>query len=184
MSTKKTRTAKSEVRATGLERRFMMRNVLVRSVLLFVLSPGLGVAQSGFGGIHLLEGYSVVRVSTIDAAICTIGGKSGFKIYFEAGPNEGSWADPGELGRYSWFRQRKIHGLEVRYALVRPGLKTQWELHRSRGLPPGNILLVTFLLGGNKSDHTANFCAKIASLDELADALLMIATFDPSKESF
>jgi len=161
-----------------------MRNLFLRSALLFVLSAQLGVAQSGFGGIHLLEGYSAIQDSTIDAAAWTIEGKSGFKIYFEAGPNEGSWADPGELSRYSWFRQQKIHGFEVRYALVKPGLKTQWELHRSRGLPPGNILLVTFLLDGDKSDHTADFCAKIASLDELADALLMIGTFDPSKGSF
>jgi hypothetical protein len=43
---------------------------------------------------------------------------------------------------------------------------------------------VTFLLDGEKSFHTVNFSAKIASEQELADALLMVMTFDPSKGKF
>jgi hypothetical protein len=167
-----------------LERKPILRKLLLSSVVLLVLSARLEVAQPGFGGIHLLEGYTAVHDSTIDATVWTIEGKGGFKIHFEAGPNEGSWANPREPGRYSWFRQQKIHGCEVQYALVKPGLKTQWELEWSRELPPGNVLLVTFILDGGRPDYTANFCAKIASLDELADALLMIATFDPSKGNF
>jgi len=160
-----------------------MRNLLLRLALFFFVSGQLLGSQAALGPIHLLDGYSMEQGSTVDATLWTIEGRNGFKIYFEAGPNEGSWADPGERNKYSWFREQRIRGYEVRYALIKSGLKTQWELHRSRGLPPGNILLVTFLLDGDKSDHTANFCAKIASLDELADALLMIATFDPSKGS-
>lgn len=55
---------------------------------------------------------------------------------------------------------------------------------QSRGLPPGNILLVTFLLDGEQSFHTANFAAKIGNERELADVLLMVMTFDPSKGRF
>ena len=161
-----------------------MRNVLLRAALLLLLSGQLSNAESGFGGIQLLEGYSARRGSAVDAAAWTIERKNGLKISFEAGPNEGSWADPEDRNKYSWYREQRVHKYRVRYALVKSGLKTQWEPNGSRGLPPGNILLVTFLLAGGKSDHTANFSAKIAGLEELADALLMVATFDPAKGSF
>ena len=158
-----------------------MKHLIVGSALFFVLSAQLGGDQAQIPGIHLLDGYSAKRTLTVDAATWSIKGKRGFVIDFESGPDEGSWADPEERVKYSWFREQRIRGYEVRYALVKSGQNTQWESDRSRGLPPGNILLVTFLLGGNNSDHTANFCAKIANFDELTDALLMIATFDPSK---
>ena len=161
-----------------------MRKLLLRSVLFLVLSGQLCGAEAGFGGIQLLDGYAAKRGSAVDAAVWTIEGKSGLKIYFEAGANEGSWANPGQRNKYSWYREQRVRRYGVRYALVKSGLKTQWEPDESRGLPAGNILLVTFLLEGDKSDHTANFSAKVASSEELADALLMIATFDPSKGSF
>jgi len=159
-----------------------MRNVLMLAVLLFVSIQATG--SEGFGGIQLLEGYSAKRGSAADAVAWTIAGQTGLRIYFEAGPNEGSWANPEERNKYSWYREQRIHGYVARYALVKPELKTQWEPDKNRGLPPGNILLVTFLLDGPKSDHTANFSAKIAGSDELADTLMMIATFDPSKGHF
>ena len=43
-----------------------------------------------------------------------------------------------------------IHGYDVRFAVVKAGLKTQWEPNESRGLAPGNILLVTFLFEGSR----------------------------------
>ena len=161
-----------------------MRNLLVSSALLFVLSGQLPGAQSELGGIQLFDGYRVNRGSAVDAEVWTIEGTNGLKILFEAGLNEGSWANPDDRNKYSWYREQKIRGYGVRYALVRPGLKTQWEPRQSRGLPPGNILLVTFLLEGAKSDYTANFVGKVASSEERADALLMIGTFDPSKGNF
>jgi hypothetical protein len=155
-------------------------------VLFLFFSPfgQLTASQSEVGGIQLLDGYSIKRISAIDAATWTIEGKNGFKIHFEAGPNEGSWASPDDRTTYSWYRRQVVRGYEVRYALVKAGLKTQWESNESRGLAPGNILLVTFLLGGAKSPHTANFSAKISNSEELADALLMTGTFDPSKAKF
>ena len=76
-----------------------------------------------------------------------------------------------------------IKGFKVRLALIKPGVETIWEPENRRGLKPGGILLVTFLLGGHK-DSTANFTAKIGSSEELADVLLMVLTFDPSKGAY
>jgi hypothetical protein len=162
-----------------------MRHQLLGLILFFLVSGHPSGSEAAFGGIQLLDGYSAKRGSwAVDAMSWTIEGKSGLKIYFEAGPNEGSWANPEERSKYSWYREQRIRGRGVRYALVKLGLKTQWEPDESRGLPLGNILLVTFLLGGEKSDHTANFSAKVANSEELADALLMVVTFDPSKGKF
>jgi hypothetical protein len=44
----------------------------------------------------------------------------------------------------------------------------------------GNILLVTFPLG-IQADNTANFQAEILDEGELADALLILLTFNPEK---
>ena len=161
-----------------------MRNRFVTVALFLAFSGCLFGSETGLGGIQLLEGYSAKPSSAVDAVVWKIEGKSGIRILFEAGPNEGSWANPEEQNKYSWYREQRISGNEVRFALVKPGLKTQWEPGDSRGLPPGNILLVTYLLAGNKSDHTANFSAKIANSGELADVLLMVVTFDPSKGHF
>jgi hypothetical protein len=138
-----------------------------------------------FGGIHLLEGYSAERRWAVDVAAWQIKGPHGFVINFEAG--DGSWVDPKDAAQYAWFRETAIRGHRVRVALVKPGLKTQWEPERDRGLPPGNILLVTYVLWTATKqypEHAENFSAKIANPEELADALLMILTFDPSKRSF
>jgi hypothetical protein len=56
-------------------------------------------------------------------------------------------------------------------------------LDAERNPTPGNILLVTFPLGSSK-DHAANFVAKATNSGEMADALLMALTFNPSKGNF
>ena len=48
-------------------------------------------------------------------------------------------------------------------------------------LTPGNVLLNTFLLGGPGSANTANFKAKSASPEELADVARQVLTFVPAK---
>jgi len=75
-----------------------------------------------------------------------------------------------------------MNGRTVLLALVKPGLKTDPDLDAERNLPPGNILLVTFPLGGHR-DHAANFVGKIANQDEMMDMLLMVLTLDPSKDN-
>src|SRR5260370_18842651 len=138
-----------------------MRNLLIFAVPLSVSTQTIG-SEVGFGGIQLLDGYSAKRGWAVDATAWTIEGKTGLKIYFEAGPTAGSWANPDERNKYSWYREQSIRGHVVRYALVKSELKTQWEPDDNRGLPPGNILLVPSLFERIKSDHTANFSAKLA----------------------
>jgi hypothetical protein len=161
-----------------------MKKLLLTLAMFLLISQHVCALCDAFGGIKLLEGYSVKRGSAVDAAAWTIEKRGGLTILFEAGANEGSWADAKERARYSWYREQKVNGYTARFALVKRGLKTQWEPSDSRGLPPGNILLVSFLLAGDQPSHTANFSAKVADSQEIADALLMVMTFDPSKGTF
>jgi hypothetical protein len=161
-----------------------MRRILPSFIVFILISHHLCAADDVLGGLKLLEGYSMKRGSAVDATAWTIEKRGGLNISFEAGASEGSWADPNERNKYSWYREQRVNGYTVRFALVKQGLKTQWEPRDSRGLPPGNILLVSFLLEGDRSSHTANFSAKVGNSREMADALLMVMTFDPSKGTF
>jgi hypothetical protein len=68
-------------------------------------------------------------------------------------------------------------------ALRKPDLKTDADLEAERKSTSGNILMVTFPLGGSR-DHAANFTAKVTNSEEMADMLLMALTFNPSKGNF
>jgi hypothetical protein len=162
----------------------LMRKVLLSLAMFLLVSQHVSASGNAFGGLELLEGYSVKRGSAVDATTWTIEKRGGLAILFEAGASEGSWADPKERDTYSWYREQKVNGYTARFALVKGGLKTRWEPDNSRGLPPGNILLVSFLLEGERSSHTANFSVKVANSREIADALLMVMTFNPSKGAF
>jgi hypothetical protein len=129
-------------------------------------------------------GKQAIRSAEKDASARTIAKKGGPRIDFEAGPSEGSWANPTDREKYSWYRERTINGYKVRFALIKAGVMTVWEPRESgrrQRLQPGNILLVTFLIGEN-SDFTANFKCKIANQQELADVILMVTTYNPRKD--
>src|SRR5271154_384006 len=124
--------------------------------------------------IKLLPGYKIKQGRAVDAAVWTIqkdGG--GLTIEFEAGLNEGAWANPKNMSQYAWYKEQVVNGHKIILALIKPGLKTDWETDSSAALHPGNILLVTFPLG-IQPDHTANFKAKVSTPEELADMLLMV----------
>jgi hypothetical protein len=161
-----------------------MKRTLIGLTVFLLMSQHGGAAVDAPGGLKLLEGYTLQRGSAIDAVVWTIEKRGGLRISFEAGPSEGAAANPSEKNEYSWYREQTVSGYSVRFALVKAGLKTHWEPSDSRGLPLGNILLVTFVLERDHPDHTANFCAKVANSQEIADALLMVMTFDPSKGTF
>ena len=159
----------------------MRRISIVVAILLLGIAP-LQAAEK-YGGIKLLEGYSIKEGWAVDAANWKIEKKGGLVIHFESGPSEGSVVDLDHKEQYAWWREQTIHGRRVLVALVKPGLKTDPDLDAERGLPPGNILLVTFILvEHNPPYYTANFVAKVANQEELVDALLMIVTYDPSKD--
>jgi hypothetical protein len=159
-----------------------MKKILIIQMLMLLVAQGGAIAADALpGGIKLLPGYSMKRENAVDASVWEIERPSGPKIHFEAGPSEGSWADPGKKNIYAWFKEQIINGYKVRVAFIKPGLKTVLEPNVSRGLKPGNILLVTFLLENEKSGYTANFSAKVANSEELAEILLIALTFDPPK---
>jgi hypothetical protein len=160
----------------------MRKLILGLALLLLFFAPSTG-SQTTFGGIHLLEGYSVKRGSAIDAAVWTIEGKGGLKIHFEAGNTEGLVVDLGGKDKYEWVREQTVCGHRVLVALTKVGIKSEYDLETERNLPPGSIVMVSFPLGGSKS-HAANFVARIANSQEMGDVLLMVLTFDPSKSSF
>jgi hypothetical protein len=68
-------------------------------------------------------------------------------------------------------------------ALVKRGMKMGPNLDAERGLPPGNILMLTFPFDDHR-DHAANFVGKISNDEEMVDMLLMALTFDPSQGTF
>ena len=159
-----------------------MKKILVIQLLISLFASGGAISvDEPPGGIKLLQGYSIKHQSAVDASVWLIEKPSGPKIRFEAGPSEGSWADPGKKNSYAWFKEQIVNGYKVRVALIKPGLKTVLEPDNGRGLKAGNILVVTFLLESEKSGYTANFSAKVANSEELADVLLIALTFDPSK---
>lgn len=160
-----------------------MRHAFITLVLFLAPLGQLSGSEDDFSGIKLLDGYSAKRGSAIDAVAWTIQGKSGLVIHFEAGPSEGCAVDLKNREKYQWYREQTVNGRTTFLALIKPGLKTDADLDAERNLPPGNILLVTFPLGGSR-DHAANFVAKVANSEEMVDVLLMALTFDPSKGRF
>lgn len=160
-----------------------MRFFLAAVMSLYAVPMLFGGSTGRFNQIQLLEGYSAKRQSAIDAAAWTIEGKNGLTIHFEAGPSEGCAVDWKHRDKYAWSREQIVNHHKVFLALVKPGIRTDPDLDSERGLPPGNVLLVCFPLGTSKGS-AANFVAKIASQEEMADMLVMVLTFDPSKALF
>ena len=149
-------------------------------VVLMLLLPAQISSSEQHGGIKLLEGYKIKDDRAVDAIAWTVYREGGLAIDFEGGMNEGLWADPKQKEKYAWYREQDVNGHKVMLALIKRGLKTVWEPDKPRSREVGNILLVTFPLGA-QADHTANFKAEILNDAELADALLMILTFNPEK---
>lgn len=85
--------------------------------------------------------------------------------------------------KFEWYREQTVNGRKVFLALTKAGVKTDADLYMERNQTPGNMLLVTFPLGGSK-DHAANFVAKVTNPGEIADVLLMALTFNPSRGYF
>lgn len=160
-----------------------MKNLLAVFILLFIVAGPLNASDKTLGGIKLLSGYDLKKNWEVDALSATIEKPGGLIIHFEAGMSEGCAVDLKEKDKYQWYKEQSINGRRVILALIRPGLKTDPGLDKERNLPPGNILLVTFPLGGDRA-HAANFIGKVADSGEMVDMLLMVLTFDPSKGIF
>jgi hypothetical protein len=156
-----------------------MSNTSAVVILLLLTLTSAESGQKKAKGIQLPSGYTLHKGVGVDVAVWRIQGANSFVIDFEAGPTQRPWPDPKDIGKYSWYREQIVRGYTVRYALIKPGVKTQWEPDDSRGLPPGQIVLVSYFLSGKDSPDTANFRAKIANMSELADVLIIANSLDP-----
>lgn len=134
-------------------------------------------AQEGYNpGLRLLEGYK------LDAKNGLVYAANGLRIGFYGGVSAGYAADPKNGKDYSLFREQELKGHKVYIAITDIGVGTKWKPDVQRGNPKaGRILLVTFPLWFS-ADHAVNFHAEVLDDKELADALLMILSFDPSKQ--
>ena len=73
-----------------------------------------------------------------------------------------------------------MNGYTVRFALTKPDVSTEWD--EEGEVHPGSVLLVTFPHGSpDLPANSANFKAKITNPLDMADVLLMVLSFDPSK---
>ncbi len=160
-----------------------MQDVSTILIVLLAMARPLVLPSRGFDAIKLLPGYHVTSAPGIDVTAWTIQKPGGLIIHFEAGPSEGLAVDPRDKSKYAWWREQTMCGRTVLIALTRPGVSIGSDADEERHLPPGNILMVAYPLGGHK-DHAANFIGKVANSEEIADMLLMALTFDPSKGVF
>jgi hypothetical protein len=149
--------------------------------LLISLHPPYIFDEKPGNGIRLLAGYQFRAGSNFEGSGGEIYQQGDLRITYEFGLSQGFAADPKEKEKYAWYREQVINGRKVMLALVKPGLKTQFEPENPRTPEPGNILLITFALGASpKDDWTAtNFQAEVLSAEEIADVILMVLTYDP-----
>jgi hypothetical protein len=161
----------------------LMRNILLALIAISSVAAQLPAAETRFSAIKLLDGYSAKQDKSVDASAWTITGKSGLIIHFEAGPSEGLAVDVKDKDKYEWYREQTVAGEKVYVALRKLDPKTDSGLNAERKIPAAKVLIVSFPLGGSRS-HAANFTAKVANSEEIADVLLMALTFDQSKGIF
>lgn len=153
---------------------------LILIALLLPLPAKAVALDRPFGGLRLLDGYQYKRSNTVDTINGVIYREGGLSIEFESGISEGYAADPKERAKYIWYREQVVGGHKVMLALTRPGMGAAWKPEKPRGSPPGNILIVTFPGSFGPLD-AANFYAEVLNEQEVADTLLMVLTFDPTK---
>ena len=164
------------------ENSVMRRSVLIFSFCLLAMFSVAKDKKSDKSGlpsnaISLVDGYKITTVTTVDTDVWKIEKPGGMTIDFEAGPSAGFVVKESKIQGYFWYREQVVNGYDVLLALEEPERNGEGA-HKRR-------LLVTFLLGRSKSSgYAANFSAELSNDQELADALVMILTFDPHKAHF
>jgi hypothetical protein len=133
-----------------------------------------------YGGLKLLDGYRYKRGRTMDTINGLIYKDGGLSIEFESGISEGYAADPEQKAKYLWYREQLINGHKVFLALGEGDTATKWKPERPRSSKLGRVLIVTFP-GTFGQNDAANFYAEVLDEKEIAEALLMVLTFDPTK---
>lgn len=115
------------------------------------------------GNIKLIKGYKHQSIPADDAVSGEIYKEHELVIRYEMGGMQGITANPRNKKKYKWYKEQIINGRQVNIALTQD-----------------DDLIVSFILGPNPETTTyaANFTARISNPEDLADALIMILTFD------
>lgn len=112
--------------------------------------------------IRLLAGYK--HKSAIDFEgnqVGEISKSDGVKIKYEMGFSQGMAVDPGQKAAYVWYREQKVDGRIIRYALSK-----------------NNTLIISIPFSDDPNSlHVANFYGTIKKPEDIADMLLMILPF-------
>ena len=151
---------------------------IVVGVFIFGVAACCFSQEKPYGNLILLDGYRFERSHTFDTINGVISRPGGLRIEFESGLNEGYAADPKEKAKFVWFREQTIGGTRVYIALAQPN-RIPWQPNQPRDKKLARILVVTF--PRTLPQDAANFYAEVLNEEEIADALLMILTFDPAK---
>jgi len=128
-------------------------------------SQGAPKADLGPATLMLLPGYTNKLERGIDSSPGEITSKNNqFGIGYDIGQMAGDYVDRKNEYKFVWQREQMVNGNKARFALAKQGGRT--------------VLLVTIYLSGKKTfDAPANFAATIRKNTDLADALLMLQTF-------
>jgi hypothetical protein len=139
-----------------------MKKIATVEFVVLVLLAATCAAQPDAvpGNIRLLPGFVHHRGQGIDSAVGSIARKGGLVIEYDIGRLAGAYTDckwcgwtDGEL----WRRDQVISGHEVKVVFTK-----------------SRRLVISF------PDRHANFYATVRSDADLADALLMVLTYNPS----
>lgn len=140
-----------------------MLKLILLSSLIFSLVLPYGIKDKVPGNIKLIQGFKHKNIPADDALCGEIYKEHGLVIKYEMGGTQGAVASPHNKKKYKWYKEQIINNRQVNCALTE-----------------NDDLIVSFILGPNPETTTnvANFTARINSPEDLADALLMILTFD------
>jgi hypothetical protein len=116
-------------------------------------------------GIILLAGYKHRAGMDFEGnQVGEISKPARLKIKYEMGFSQGLAVDPVQETTYVWYREQKVNGRLVRYALNK-----------------SNVLIISVSLSDELGTlHAANFYGAIRRPDDIADMLLMVVPFAQS----
>jgi hypothetical protein len=134
---------------------------LLIPMTLVLCGPNVGFAQRTAeppGSIKLLPRYTHQPLRGIDTLVGKISREDGLTIQYDIGTLAGNYA-MAQKDEAVWFKEHVINGQTVQMAFSK-----------------SKELTVTFTNG------PANFFATVKSEEDLADVLLMLATYSPSRK--
>jgi hypothetical protein len=150
---------------------------LMAVALLLGLFVSVNVSQTQNPDVNLIDGYKFRTTETLGvlSGAGEIFNNDGFVLSFEEGLSQGYAADKTKIKKYSWFRVQRVADRTFFIAFVKDEKLTSSSITRGKRNEYGT-LVVTHPLS-DQPHHAINFRARIASEQELIDALLMILSY-------